>query len=278
MFATAAACGSAGRAKTGDGRRMADRQTAQLFDHMRRGMPFEFTTKMSMMKRLATLVSTAELFGYRYAGARQEIFSIKLLFTPDPSPQAQARAAQYWPYAPQVPGFPPQTLELNKKRVLFDLSGKAALLKRLPVVGVVLFLALLRSLSFLGDSIGLALGYLCGMVVLVGVGIWVNFLRHKKAGAYLQTAGFVRHEPSPGQVFYLPPGSQQQYGQPQPAQYGQPPQQYGQPAPGYGQQAPGYGGQAQAQPQQPLYGAPQHQQQPPQYGQQQPPQYGQPPQ
>ncbi|MFC9501323.1 hypothetical protein [Streptomyces sp. NPDC056982] len=240
---------------------MADRQTVQLFDHMHRGMPFEFTTKMSMMKRLATLVSTAELFGYQYAGVRQEVFSIKLRFMPDPSPQAQARAAQYWPYAPQVPGIPRQMLELNKKRVLFDLTGKAALLKRLPVVGVVLFMALLRSLSFLGDSMGLALGYLCGMVVLVGVGVWVNFLRHKKAGVYLQTAGFVRHEPSPGQVFYLPPGFQQQYGQP--------PQQYG-------QQAPGYGGQA--QPQQPPYGAPQHQQQPPQYGQQQPSRYRQPPQ
>ncbi|MFG2661648.1 hypothetical protein, partial [Streptomyces sp. NPDC048425] len=218
------------------------------------GMPFEFTTKMSMMKRLATLVSTAELFGYQYAGVWQGAFSIKLRFMPDPSPQAQARAAQYWPFAPQVPGISPQMLELNKKRVLFDLTGKSALLKRLPVVGVVLFMALLRSLSILGDSMGLALGYLCGMVVLVGVGVWVNFLRHKKAGAYLQTAGFVRHEPSLGQVFYLPPGSQQQYGQ----------------------QAPGYGGQA--QPQQPPYGAPQHHQQPPQYGQQQPSQYGRPPQ
>jgi hypothetical protein len=225
---------------------MADRQTVQLFDHMRRGMPFEFTTKMSMMKRLATLVSTAELFGYQYAGARQEIFSIKLLFTPDPSPQAQARAAQYWPYAPQVPGVPPQTLELNKKRVLFDLSSKAALLKRLPVLGVVLLLAFLRSLTFLASSPSVALGY-------AGVGMWINFLRHKKAGAYLQAAGFVRYEPAPGQVFHLPPGSQPQYGQPQ--------QQYG-------GQAPGYGGQAQAQP---PYGAPQHQQ----YGQQQPPQYGQ---
>ncbi|MGW1007162.1 hypothetical protein [Streptomyces sp. NPDC002520] len=248
---------------------MADRRTLQLLDHMRRGMPFEFATTMSTMKRLATLVSTAELFGYQYAGARQEVFSIKLRFTPDLSPQAQARAAQYWPYAPQVPGIPPQTLELDKKRVLFDLTGKAALLRRLPVVGVALFLASLRSLSFLGDSAGLALGYLCVMVVLVGVGIWVNFLRHRKAGVYLQTAGFVRHEPSPGQVFYLPPGSQQQYWQPQPPQYGQ---QYGQQAPGYGQQVPGYGGQSQ-QPQ-PPYGAPQHQQQPPQYGQQQPPQYG----
>ncbi|MGW8688048.1 hypothetical protein ACWGNN_45000 [Streptomyces sp. NPDC055817] len=254
---------------------MADRQTVQLFDHMHRGMPFEFTTKMSMMKRLATLVSTAELFGYQYAGVRQEVFSIKLRFMPDPSLQAQARAAQYWPYAPQVPGIPRQMLELNKKRVLFDLTGKSALLKRLPVVGVVLFMALLRSLSFLGDSMGLALGYLCGMVVLVGVGVWVNFLRHKKAGVYLQTAGFVRHEPSPGQVFYLPPGFQQQYGQP-PQQYGQQAPGYGQQTPGYGQQAPGYGGQA--QPQQPPYGAPQHQQQPPQYGQQQPSQYRQPPQ
>ncbi|WP_405480433.1 hypothetical protein [Streptomyces sp. NBC_00009] len=250
---------------------MTDRQTVQLLDHMRRGMPFEFTTTMSMMKRLATLVSTAELFGYQYAGARQEVFSIKLFFTPDPGPQAQARAAQYWPYAPQVPGIPPQTLELNKKRVLFDLTSKAALLKRLPVIGVVLLLAFLRSLLSLGGSPGLAVGYACGIAVLAGVGIWINFLRHKKAGAYLQAAGFVRHEPSPGQVFHLPPGSQPQYGQPQ--------QQYG-------VQAPGYGGQAQ-----PPYGAAQHQQygqqqppqqygqqQPPQnYGQQQPPQYGQQP-
>ncbi|MFG2886876.1 hypothetical protein ACGFYV_32045 [Streptomyces sp. NPDC048297] len=215
---------------------MADRQTVQLVDHMRRGMPFEFTTTMSLMKRLATLVSTAELFGYQYAGARQEVFSIKLRFIPDLSPQAQARAAQYWPYAPQVPGIPPQTLELDKKRVLFDLTGKAALLRRLPILAVVLVLASLRSLSFLGESPVLALGYLYVLVVLVGVGIWVNLLRHRKAGTHLQAAGFVRHEPSPGQVVYLPPGSQQQYWPPQPPQYGGPPQ-----PPQYGQQAP-YGG------------------------------------
>ncbi|MFF2505107.1 hypothetical protein ACFVTY_17250 [Streptomyces sp. NPDC058067] len=229
---------------------MADRQTVQLFEHMRRGMPFEFTTKMSMMKRLATLVSTAELFGYQYTGARQETFSIKLLFAPDPSPQAQARAAQYWPYAPQMPGIPPQTLELNKKRVLFDLTGKAALMKRLPVLGVVVLLAFLRSLISLGSSPALALAYAGGLVVLGGVGVWINLLRHKKAGAYLQAAGFVRYEPAPGQVFFLPPGSQPQ-------------QQYGGQQPQYGQQAPGYGGQPQAQP---PYGAPQ----PPQYGQQGP--------
>ncbi|MEU6660599.1 hypothetical protein [Streptomyces sp. NPDC046821] len=242
---------------------MADRQLVQLFEHMRAGMPFEFTTKMSMMKRLATLVSTAELFGYQYVGAVQETFSIKLRFIPDPSPEAQARAAQYWPYAPQVPGVPPQVLEVNKKRVLFDLSGKAALMKRLPVIVVVLLLWSLRSFTFADGSLALAIGYVCFMVVLAGIGVVINLLRHKKAGEYLQAAGFVRYEPAPGQVVLLPPGTQPQ-------------QQYGGQAPGYGAQPP-YGNQPQ-----PPYGAPQYQQQygqqqPQQYGHPQPPQYGQQP-
>ncbi|MEU1890761.1 hypothetical protein [Streptomyces pristinaespiralis] len=226
---------------------MADRQTTQLLDSMRRGMPFEFATTMSMTKRLATLVCVAELFGYQYAGARQEVFSIKLAFTPDPSPQAQARAAQYWPYAPRIPEIPHQVLELNKKRVLFDLSSKAALLRRLPVIGIALLLASLRPLSSLGDSPGLALGYVCFLAVLVGLGVWVNSARHKRAGAQLDAAGFVRHEPSPGQVSYLPPGSLP------PAQWHEP-QQYGPGQQGYAQQP--YGGP------QPPYPAPQHQHQP----------------
>lgn len=239
---------------------MADRQTTQLLDSMRRGMPFEFTTTMSMTKRLATLVCVAELFGYQYAGARQELFSIKLAFTPDPSPQAQARAAQYWPYAPRIPEIPQQVLELNKKRVLFDLSSRAALLRRLPVIGIALLLASLRPLSSLGDSPGLVLGYVCFLAAVAGLGVWFNFARHKKAGAHLEAAGFVRHEPSPGQVSYLPPGSlppAQWHG---PQQYGPGPQQ------GYTQQP--YGGP------QPPSPAPQQHQQP--YAQQPP--YGyQPP-
>jgi hypothetical protein len=219
---------------------------------------------MSMTKRLATLVCVAELFGYQYAGARQEVFSIKLAFTPDPSPQAQARAAQYWPYAPRIPEIPQQVLELNKKRVLFDLSSRAALLRRLPVIGIALLLASLRPLGSLGDSPGLVLGYVCFLAALAGLGVWFNFARHKRAGAHLEAAGFVRHEPSPGQVSYLPPGSLP------PAQWHEP-QQYG---PGvqqvYAQQP--YGGP------QPPYPAPQHQQhaQQPPYGHQ--PYGGQPPQ
>ncbi|MGW7356599.1 hypothetical protein ACWGI0_08095 [Streptomyces sp. NPDC054802] len=244
---------------------MADRQTTQLFDNMRRGMPFEFTTKMSMTKRLATLVCVAELFGYQYAGARQEVFSIKLAFTPDPSPQAQARAAQYWPYAPRVPEIPQQVLELNKKRVLFDLSSRAALLRRLPVIGIALLLASLRPLGSLGDSPGLALGYVCFLAVLVGLGVWINFARHKRAAAHLEAAGFVRHEPSPGQVSYLPPGSLPPAQWHEPQQYGPGRQQ------GYAQQP--YGGP------QPPYPAPQPQpytQQPQPYAQQPPaqPPYG----
>ncbi|MFK4691210.1 hypothetical protein [Streptomyces pristinaespiralis] len=250
---------------------MADRQTTQLLDSMRRGMPFEFTTKMSMTKRLATLVSVAERFGYRYAGARQEIFSIKLAFIPDPSPQAQARAAECWPYAPRIPEIPQQVLELNKKRVLFDLSSKAALVKRLPVIGIVLLFASLRPLGSLGDSPGLALGYVGFLAVLVGIGVWINAARHKRAGAHLEAAGFVRHEPSPGQVSYLPPGTLP------PAQW-HGPQQYG---PG-GQQ--GYAQQPYGGPQ-PPYPAPQPQQHQP-YAQQPPAQLpyghqpygGQPPQ
>ncbi|MER6613529.1 hypothetical protein [Streptomyces xantholiticus] len=246
---------------------MADRQTTQLLDSMRRGMPFEFTTTMSMTKRLATLVCVAELFGYQYAGARQEVFSIKLAFTPDPSPQAQARAAQYWPSAPRIPEIPQQVLELNRKRVLFDLSSRAALLRRLPVIGIALLLASLRPLGSLGDSPGLVLGYVCFLAALAGLGVWFNFARHKRAGAHLEAAGFVRHEPSPGQVSYLPPGSLPPAQWHEPQKYGPGPQQV------YAQQP--YGAP------QPPYPAPQHQQhqpyaQQPPYGHQSPaqPPYG----
>ncbi|MGA5524564.1 hypothetical protein [Streptomyces pseudogriseolus] len=277
---------------------MSKRQTQKMLRLMASGEPVELTSPMASVKKLARLAFVAQQFGYEYADVRQgggNNSQLKMLIVPDPSPQAQARAAQNWAQYPNahdgvsVPPLVPDAFELLKARINFDLTGKNAE-KRMGYgaigvsVGAVIIAYRLGGTS--DDFVIAAIIWLALMAIL-GVGFVVTRKRHAKFAARLQAAGFTPVTDETGRVRYLPPGGQMPgHGNPFGAgPYGVqaqgvppvPPQQ--QPAPGYAPQPPAYGQPSpQQQQQQPGPYAPQ---QPPAYGQpgpygQQPPAYGQP--
>ncbi|CAL9454093.1 hypothetical protein C1708_20075 [Streptomyces sp. DH-12] len=261
---------------------MSKRQTQKMLQLMASGEPVQLTSPMASVKKLARLAFVAQQFGYEYADVRQggggNNGKLTMLIVPDPSPQAQARAAQNRAQYPNahdgvsLPPLVPDAVELLKARINFDLTGKSAE-KRIGYgalgvsIGSVIIAYRLGGTS--DDFVVAAVIWLALMAVL-GIGFVVTRKRNAKFAARLQAAGFAPVTDETGRVRYLPPGGQTPghgnpfgsgpYG-PYGAQAGAPaPQQ--QPAPGYAQQPP-------------AYGRPFPQQQPGPYAQQ-PPVYGQP--
>ncbi|MFJ8184478.1 hypothetical protein [Streptomyces sp. NPDC096105] len=262
---------------------MSKRQTQKMLRLMASGEPVQLTSPMASVKKLARLAFVAQQFGYEYADVRQggggNNGKLTMLIVPDPSPQAQARAAQNRAQYPNahdgvsLPPLVPDAVELLKARINFDLTGKSAE-KRMGYgalgvsIGSVIIAYRLGGTS--DDFVIAAVIWLILMVVL-GIGFLVTRKRNAKFAARLRAAGFVPVTDETGRVRYLPPGGQTPgYGNPfgsgpygpygAQAQGAPAPQQ--QPAPGYAQQPP-------------AYGRPFPQQQPGPYAQQ-PPVYGQP--
>ncbi|MDN3269275.1 hypothetical protein [Streptomyces sp. MA15] len=270
---------------------MSKRQTQKMLRLMASGEPVQLTSPMASVKKLARLAFVAQQFGYEYADVRQggggNNGKLTMLIVPDPSPQAQARAAQNRAQYPNahdgvsLPPLVPDAVELLKARINFDLTGKSAE-KRMGYgalgvsIGSVIIAYRLGGTS--DDFVIAAVIWLILMVVL-GIGFLVTRKRNAKFAARLQAAGFVPVTDETGRVRYLPPGGRTPgHGNPfgsgpygpygAQAQGAPAPQQ--QPAPGYAQQPP-------------AYGRPFPQQQPGPYAQQlpvygQPGPYGVPPQ
>ncbi|GAA2621895.1 hypothetical protein [Streptomyces vastus] len=241
---------------------MSQRQLQKMFRLMGSGEPVELTSAMASVKKLARLAFVAEQFGYQYADVRQggQGNSLKMLIVPDPSPQAQTRAAQNWAQYPQagdgksLPPFVPDALELLKARINFDLTGKSAE-KRMGfgAIGVTVGMAIGVARAS-GDGVTYVIGMWVLLMAILGVGFFVTRKRNAKFAARLQAAGFTPVTDETGRVRYLPPGSQlpghanpfagQQYipaGQGNPfagQQQGQPGQPYGRPQQSYAPQQP----------------------------------------
>ncbi|WP_225628682.1 hypothetical protein [Streptomyces werraensis] len=275
---------------------MGKRQTQKMLRLMAGGEPVELTSPMASVKKLARLAFVAQQFGYEYADVRQgggNNSQLKMLIVPDPSPQAQARAAQNWAQYPNahdgvsLPPLVPDAVELLKARINFDLTGKSAE-KRIGYgalgvsIGAVIIAYRLGGTS--DDFVVAAVIWLALMAIL-GIGFVVTRKRNAKFAARLQAAGFAPVTDGTGRVRYLPPGSGTPYGGGPYGPYGvqaqgAPPFPQQQPAPGHAPQPPAYG---QPFPQQ--QPAPGQAQQPPAYGQpgpyapqQAPGPYGAPPQ
>lgn len=248
---------------------MSQRQLQKMFRLMASGEPVELTSAMASVKKLARLAFVAEQFGYQYADVRQAGNNgLRMLIVPDPSPQAQNRAAQNWAQYPQagdgksLPPVVPDALELLKARINFDLTGKSAE-KRMGfgALGVTVGMAIGVARSS-GDGVFFVIGMWVLLLAILGVGFVVTRKRNAKFAARLQAAGFAQVADETGRVRYLPPGSQlpghanpfagqqhMQAGQGNPFAGQQQGQQYVQPGQPYGQQ--------QGQPQQPYEPAPQ---------------------
>ncbi|MCM3297049.1 hypothetical protein ACWEPD_30955 [Streptomyces pseudogriseolus] len=285
---------------------MSKRQTQKMLRLMASGEPVELTSPMASVKKLARLAFVAQQFGYEYADVRQgggNNSQLKMLIVPDPSPQAQARAAQNWAQYPNahdgvsVPPLVPDAFELLKARINFDLTGKSAE-KRIGygAIGVSIGAVIIAyRLGGTSDDFVIAAIIWLALMAILGIGFVVTRKRNAKFAARLQAAGFTPVADETGRVRYLPPGGQMPghgnpfgagpYGPYGAQAQGAPPFPQQQPAPGYAppaQQPPAYGQPfPQQQQQQPGPYAPQ---QPPAYGQpgqpgpygQQPPAYGQP--
>ncbi|MEV5930126.1 hypothetical protein ACH46L_28960 [Streptomyces althioticus] len=284
---------------------MSKRQTQKMLRLMASGEPVELTSPMASVKKLARLAFVAQQFGYEYADVRHgggNNSQLKMLIVPDPSPQAQARAAQKWAQYPNagdgvsVPPLVPDAFELLKARINFDLTGKSAE-KRMgygAIVATAGSVIMAYRMGGTSDDFVIAAVIWLALMAILGIGFVVTRKRNAKFAARLQAAGFMPVTDETGRVRYLPPGSgtpygggpygpygaqaqgappfpQQQHGPghaPQPPAYGQPFPQQQMPAPGHAQPGP-YAQQP------PVYGQPGPYGVPPQ---QAPGPYGQPPQ
>ncbi|MGA5440724.1 hypothetical protein ACPCKW_14520 [Streptomyces griseoincarnatus] len=278
---------------------MSKRQTQKMLRLMASGEPVELTSAMASVKKLARLAFVAQQFGYEYADVRQgggNNSQLKMLIVPDPSPQAQARAAQNWAQYPNahdgvsVPPLVPDAFELLKARINFDLTGKNAE-KRMGygAIGVSIGAVIIAyRLGGTSDDFVIAAVIWLALMAILGIGFVVTRKRNAKFAARLQAAGFMPVTDETGRVRYLPPGGQMPghgnpfgagpYGPYGAQAQGAPPVPQQRPAPGYAQQPPAgqpapYGGQ---QPGGPYAQPGPYAQQPPAYGQPGP--YGAPPQ
>jgi len=224
------------------------RQIRKMFQLMAAGEAVQLTSPMASVKKLARLAFIAQQFGYEYADVRQgsgRNSALTMLIVPDPSPQAQTRAAQNWAQFPRaadgesLPPVIPDALELLKARINFDLTGKNAEKRMLyGVVGVTVGCVVLAVRTG-GDSVSFAVaGVLWAVLMAVfGIGFVVTRKRNAKFAARLQAAGFAPVTEEGGRVRYLPPTA---YPSQAPGPYTpQAPGPYTPQAPGpYTQQAP----------------------------------------
>ncbi|WP_369259826.1 hypothetical protein [Streptomyces sp. R35] len=285
---------------------MSKRQIRKMFQLMAAGEAVQLTSPMASVKKLARLAFIAQQFGYEYADVRQgsgRNNALTMLIVPDPSPQAQTRAAQNWAQYPRagdgesLPPVVPDALELLKARINFDLTGKNAE-KRMGYGAVGFTIAcVILAVRTGGDTIAFTVSGIVWAVLMavLGIGFVVTRKRNAKFAARLQAAGFAPVTEEGGRVRYLPPtayaaqapGPYTSYAPQAPGPYGQQvPGPYGQQAAGpytpqtpapYGQQAPGpYTPQAPG-PYTPQAPAPYGQQVPGPYAPQAPGPYGQQP-
>ncbi|MFD4544859.1 hypothetical protein [Streptomyces sp. NPDC058466] len=195
---------------------MSKRQIRKMFQLMAAGEAVQLTSPMASVKKLARLAFIAQQFGYEYADVRQgsgRNNALTMLIVPDPSPQAQARAAQNWAQFPRaadgesLPPVVPDALELLKARINFDLTGKNAEKRMLyGVLGVTVGCVVLAVRTG-GDSVAFAVAGAVWVVLLAvfGIGFVVTRKRNAKFAARLQAAGFMPVTGEGGRVRYLPP-------------------------------------------------------------------------
>jgi hypothetical protein len=182
-----------------------------MLRQMTSGRPVEVAPGMAWTKGFARLAFIAQQFGYEYAGVRQGL-SYVMLFVPDFSPQARARAAQNWAQYPNacdggaLPPITPEAIELLKARITFDMTAMYGR-QVLTAIGI--------SVLCVGSGLGrgtipvVVAGIFCAaLVVAIPLGLAVNRHRKTKSAALLQAAGFIPVTDQNGRLRYVPPSWQ----------------------------------------------------------------------
>ncbi|MGI5426204.1 hypothetical protein [Streptomyces sp. CA-179760] len=198
---------------------MSKRQTQKMLRLMASGEPVELTSPMASVKKLARLAFVAQQFGYEYADVRQSSGrngALTMLILPDPSPHARARAAQNWAQYPNaadgvaLPPLVPDSFELLKARINFDLTGKSAE-KRMGYAALGLTVGcVILALRSGGDAFAFITAGVIWLLFMAifGIGLLVTRKRNAKFAARLQAAGFMPVTDENGRMRYLPPGAQ----------------------------------------------------------------------
>ncbi|MFD5661368.1 hypothetical protein [Streptomyces hirsutus] len=134
---------------------------------------------------------------------------------PDPSPQAQARAAQNWARYPNagdggaLPPFVPEALELLEARIAFDITAMYTDRQLILITGIAA-VPLALPLGFaIGEgttAVVLAGVIWAALMALIPIGFTVNRNYKAKYAALLQAAGFTLVTDQDGWLRYVPPG------------------------------------------------------------------------
>ncbi|MDG4863429.1 hypothetical protein P8605_35340, partial [Streptomyces sp. T-3] len=175
---------------------MSQGQINKLFQLMAGGEAVEFTSKSAMVKKLARLSFIAEEFGYQYADTvSMGQDGTRLLLLPDPSPQAQQRAARSWAQYPQagsggpLPPYRQDALDLLKARIMFDMTRKGGFEKRMAWGAGGLTVGCAVSIGS-GENPAVWGSVWAGTMVLLGAGFLWTRQRNAKYDAVLRSAGF----------------------------------------------------------------------------------------
>ncbi|MGW5122799.1 hypothetical protein ACWEQ7_01785 [Streptomyces sp. NPDC004069] len=183
----------------------------KMLRQMTSGQPVEVAPGMATTKEFARLASIAQQFGYEYAGVRQG-WGYVMLFVPDFSPQARARAAQNWAQYPNasdggaLPPLAPGAIELLKARITFDMSALYGnqVIRSIGLCVFPLALGLQRGTT----SVLLAGAFCAVLMVAIPLGLAINRRRKAKCTALLQAAGFIPVTDQNGRLRYVPPSGQ----------------------------------------------------------------------
>ncbi|MFE0178902.1 hypothetical protein ACFWZ2_42015 [Streptomyces sp. NPDC059002] len=196
---------------------MSSGKVRKMFRLMATGETVELSTPMSSLKKTARLAFIAEQFGYQYLDARYvgsgQSSRLVLYIAPDPSPQAQQRAARnraLYPHAAEagpLPPFQPDAVELIKARAKFDYTGKAAEQRMLYGVGAVTVGAVVLAVKGGGDASAFLVAGVgwAALMALGAAGFVFNRRRNARFAARLHERGFVPVTDETGRVRYMPP-------------------------------------------------------------------------
>lgn len=188
----------------------------KLLRTMEGGEPARITVSTTW-NGLARLAFIAQQFGYEYADLKQNGDRLALCIVPDPSPQAQRRAAQNWARYPDagngvsLPPVEPDAIELLKARMVVDLGSQSTDKLRMGMaVFVLTALAAAIGFRFHADTAVLVIVGIAWAALLCLLPVLLAYSRRYRAKhvARLQAAGFTPVTDRSGRVRYVPPGGQ----------------------------------------------------------------------
>jgi hypothetical protein len=161
---------------------------------------------------LGRLAFYAQQFGYMYTDVGMTQRKLLIGIVPDPSPQAQARAAENRARYPDavdggaLPPLDPDAVALFKARIHFDLNNRES--EKMKIGLSVFFAGLLGIVLAAKAGPGAGAGVWAALMALMLVGIFRTRHTSARHAALLEAAGFTPVTEPMGRRRYLPPTGQ----------------------------------------------------------------------